>query len=146
MTSIVMLCQQCQTREATIHFSAVAWPSGEETKHFCETCYPKAEAERTASYGPKRKPLPVIDVERITAAEYLDFAARAQVNSTDAPAYRHISEELKRFPAIRERLATEMLTMALQSLDEGNDAWDLVGLGSCFANSVALSKTQAFQD
>jgi hypothetical protein len=139
-----MLCQQCQSREATVHFSAVAWPSGEDKKHLCETCYPDAEAKRTASYGPKRKPLPVIDVERITALEYLDFAARSHANSADAPAYRHVSEELKRFPATRERLATEMLTMALQSLGQGNDSWDLVGLGSCFANSVPGAKTSAF--
>src|SRR5215471_14503102 len=117
-----MLCEQCQVREATVYFSAVAWPSGEETKHLCESCYPEAEAKRTASYGPKRKPLPVIDVEGITASEYLDFAARSHANSADAPAYRHVSEELKRFPATRERLATEMLAMALQSLEQGNDA------------------------
>ena len=70
-----MLCEHCQVREATAHFSAVAWPSGDVTKHLCETCYPMAEAERTASYCSKRKPLPVIDVERITAAEYLRFAS-----------------------------------------------------------------------
>jgi len=139
-----MLCQQCQVREATIHFSAVAWPSGEDTKHLCETCYPESEAKRTASYGPKRKPLPVIDVERITASEYLDFAARSHANSADAPAYRHVSEELERFPATRERLAAELLTMALQSLEQGNDSWDLVGLGSCFGNSVPAAKTSAF--
>ena len=139
-----MLCQQCQSREATVHFSAVAWPSGEDTKHLCETCYPDAEAKRTASYGPKRQPLPFIDVERITALEYLNFAARSHANSVDAPAYRHVLEQLKRYPATRERLATEMLMMALQSLEQGNDCWDLVGLGSCFANSVPGAKTSAF--
>jgi hypothetical protein len=139
-----MLCQQCQTREATVHFSAVVWPAGEDARHLCESCYPEAEAKRTASYGPERKPLPVIDVEHITALEYLDFAAKSHANSADAPTYRHVSQELKRFPATRERLAMEMLTMALQSLEQGNDAWDLVGLGSCFANSMPGARTPAF--
>jgi hypothetical protein len=122
----------------------MAWPPGEDTKHLCETCYPEAEAKRTASYGPERKPLPVIDVDHITALEYLHFAARSHANSADAPAYRHVSQELKRLPATRERLGTEMLTMALQSLEQGNDSWDLVGLGSCFGNSVSRANTSAF--
>ena len=131
-------------REATVHFSALIWPLSEHAKHLCEICYPDEEAKRTASYGPERKPLPAIDVEHITASDYLDFAARSHANSVDAPAYRHVSEELKRFPATRERLAMEMLTMALQSLEEGNDSWHLVGLGSCFATSVPGPKSAAF--
>lgn len=46
-----MLCERCQSNEATVHFSVVAWPACDVTNHFCETCYPKHEAERTASYG-----------------------------------------------------------------------------------------------
>ncbi|MGO8926325.1 MAG: hypothetical protein ACLQU3_05470 [Limisphaerales bacterium] len=122
----------------------MAWPSGEDTKHLCEACYPEAEAKRTASYGPKQKPLPVIDVEHITALEYLDFAARSHANSADAPAYRHVSEELKRFPATRERLAMEMLKMALQSLEQGNESWHLIGLRSCFGSSAPPAKASAF--
>lgn len=139
-----MLCERCQSREAAVHFSAVAWPSGDVTKHFCETCYPKAEAERTASYSPKAKPLPVLDVERITAAEYLSFAASAQANSADAPAYRHISNELQRFPAARERLALEILTMACEALDKGDAAGPLAWLGSCFGNSVLPPRSPAY--
>jgi protein-arginine kinase activator protein McsA len=59
-----MLCQQCQAREATVHFSVVAWPSGDETNHLCESCYAKAEAERTASYN-LEKPIPVVEFERM---------------------------------------------------------------------------------
>ncbi len=139
-----MLCEECQTREATVHFSAVAWPSGDLTNHLCETCYAGAEAKRTASYGPKARPLPLIDVERITAQEYLDFAASAHANSVDAPAFRHITKELERFPRTRERLGTEMLTMALRSLERASDAPHLVGLGSCFLNSAPEAKTPEF--
>jgi hypothetical protein len=146
MIRTVMLCQQCQAREATVHFLAIAWPSGEDTRHLCESYYPKAEEERIAAYSPKGKPLPTIDVSRITASEYLDFAAKAHANSADAPAYRHISDELKRLPATRERLGTEMLTMALQSLENGNDVWNLVMSGGCFGNSVPGMKDQAFQE
>src|SRR6476660_416765 len=60
-----MLCQQCQAREATVHFSVVAWPSGDETNHLCESCYPKAEAERTASYNQTKPVPPVVEFERI---------------------------------------------------------------------------------
>lgn len=139
-----MLCEQCQLREATVHFSALSWPSGEVTRHLCGNCYPDAEAERTASYGPERKALPVIDVEHITAVEYLDFAVRAQANSADAPAYRHISNELERFPVTRERLALEILTMAWQALERGNDAWLLIVLGGCFGNSVPPPNAPTF--
>ncbi len=118
----------------------MSWPSGEDTKHLCEICYTEAEAKRTASYSPKRKPLPVIDVEHITASEYLEMGDRSHANSADAPAFRHVSEELERFPATRERLAAEMLTMALQSLEQGSDCCYLVGLGSCLGNSVPGAK------
>lgn len=101
-----------------MHFSAVTWPSGDITRHLCENCYPKEEAERIASYTPKRKSLPVIDVADMTAQDYLLFSAKAQANSADAPAYRHLSAELKRFPATRQRIATEMLTIALDSLEK----------------------------
>lgn len=137
-----MLCQQCQVKEATVHFSTVAWPLGQDTTHLCETCYPKAESERTASYGPKPRPLPIIDVEGITASEYLAFAANAHANSVDAPVYRHVSKELERFSATRERIGIEMLTMAWQSIEEGNEGWNLIGLGSCFVKSVPTANTQ----
>jgi hypothetical protein len=48
-----MLCQQCQAREATVDFSAMTWPSGEETLRLCEACYPKAEQEHTAELSVK---------------------------------------------------------------------------------------------
>ena len=43
-----MLCQQCQAREATVYFSTLAWPSGQDTLHLCEACYPTVEQEPTA--------------------------------------------------------------------------------------------------
>jgi hypothetical protein len=36
--------------------------------------------------------------------------------------------------------------MALQSLEQGNDSWYLVGLGSCFGNSVPGARTSALID
>jgi hypothetical protein len=102
-----MLCERCQSNEATVHFSAVAWPTGDLTKHLCETCYPKDEAERTASYEAKRKPLPVIN-----------FTAR-------------------------ERAAMELLGRALESLEKGDDAGDMVGFGIGLSNSVPGAKTSA---
>lgn len=137
-----MLCQQCHVKEATVHFSTVAWPLGEDTTHLCEACYPKAEAERTASFGPKPRPLPVIDFEGMTASQYMAFAAKAHANSVDAPVYRHVSKELKRFPGTRERIGIEMLTMAWQCLEQGNEGYELISLGSCFVKSVPTADTR----
>ena len=108
-----MLCEQCQSNEATVHFSAVAWPSGEVTKHLCETCYPKDEAERTHWYGLRPNPLPVIDPQEIAARKYWD----------------------------RERLAREILTKALETLEKGDDAWELVGFGCGLGSSVTGVKS-----
>jgi hypothetical protein len=124
----------------------VAWhSSGDITRHFCEACYPEAEAQRVASYQPKQKPLPTIDVEHITAQDYFDFSVKAHANGEDAPVFRYVSQELKRFPATRERLAIEMLTMAWESIEKGNPAWNLIGLGS-LCNSLPGAKPSAFVD
>lgn len=49
-----MLCQKCNARKATVHLSTVTWPSGEDRKHLCETCYAKAEGN--ISCRSKRSP------------------------------------------------------------------------------------------
>src|SRR4051812_28312962 len=42
-----MRCHQCQLREATVHFSTLAWPSGHESKYLCENCCPSAQPSAT---------------------------------------------------------------------------------------------------
>ena len=86
-----MLCQQCQASEATVHFSVVAWPSGDETYHLCESCYPKAEAERTASYNQKKPVPPAVEFERITVDCDIQVGDRIEIRvvggaSADPPA------------------------------------------------------------
>src|SRR5258705_11528327 len=36
--------------------------------------------------------------------------------------------------------------MALQSLEQGNDPFNLIGLGGCFGNSTQAQKTQEYLD
>jgi hypothetical protein len=132
-----MLCEQCREKDATVHVTLVAWPLAEPASHdFCESCYTEAEAARARSYASQPSaPLPV-NVEQITASEYLEASARGVANSADSPALKHIHRELKRLPATRERLALKILTMAAQSLDRGDDHYDLIGLGGCFGRSI----------
>ena len=71
-----MLCEQCQEREATVHTVLVQWPSGELTKHLCESCYPAVEAARAKSYASSPTTSPPINVEQISALEYLEAGER----------------------------------------------------------------------
>lgn len=139
-----MLCERCQTNEASVHFSALAWPAGELTKHLCETCYPQDEALRTASYGSKSKSMPDSDTQSFSAQEGFAIFAGASAISADVPAYRRLSAELWRSPANREQAAIEILTRALQTLEKGKDAWDVIGFGSCLGNSAPGPKSSAF--
>lgn len=135
-----MLCEQCKAREATVHFSAVAWRSGDVTRHLCENCYPEAEAEREASFRREPKPLPDIDVAHITAQDYWDFSASAAANGADKPAFKHLCAELDKSPAAKERLAIEMLTLTLQSIEKGKPSWGLAAMGTFFGNSLPAPK------
>jgi hypothetical protein len=82
----LMLCERCQTREATVHTTFVAGTSGELSSHdFCLVCYPEVEAEHFRSYNlPSSTTSAPIDVEHITVAEYLDAAAKAERNGDDS--------------------------------------------------------------
>lgn len=115
-----MQCAQCQEREATVHFTLVAWCSAEiATQSLCESCYARSAAERTAAYSSQPNiPLPA-DVEHITVAEYCEASATASANTADVPAFKHIHEELKRFPATRQRLVFEVLPLVWKSLEDG---------------------------
>jgi len=139
-----MLCEQCQSNEATVHFSALAWPSGEVARHLCETCFPGDEAERTRWYGLKPEPQPFIQTQHFAAEQYLEASATASALSADVPAYRRLLAEAFRFPAKREQAAIEILTRALQTLEKGKDAWDVIGFGSSLGNSAPGPRSSAF--
>ncbi len=138
------LCEHCREREATVHVAVVSWPSGEQLQHLCELCYPEIEAARIQSYATQPAlPLPV-DIEDITASEYLDACARAAANGPDKLVLRHICDELKRFPATRARLAIELLTMAKHSLDQNDDAFSLIGIGAQFGDLIDAVRLAEF--
>ena len=95
--------------------------------------------------SPANPPSSPIDVERITAAEYLDAAAKAERNGDDKPALRRILTELERFPNIRQRLAFEMLPMFLRSLKAGTEPPHyLVSFVTLSANSIDLQRLPEF--
>jgi hypothetical protein len=124
--------------------AVVSWPSGEQMRHLCESCYPEIEAARTQSYNTQPAPELPDDVEDITAAEYLDACARAGINGPDKLVLRHICDELERFPATRARLAIELLTMAKHSLDKNDDAFYFIGKGASFGASIEASRLSEF--
>jgi len=132
-----MLCKQCQEREATVHLTLVVGSAGEIARHdFCEVCYSGVEADRMKLYNAQpNKPLPA-DVEHITASEYLAACARAASNGVEKPALRHIHEELKRLPKTRQRLAFEMLQLAWQTLERGEDPRREAGFAACASGAI----------
>src|SRR5947209_1021676 len=128
-----MLCEKCETREATVHWTILLEPSTEESKHvFCSTCFPEIEAERLKGYNSLAGVPPplTIDVERITAPQFMEAQAKAQRNGIDKPAFKGILKSLENLPKTRERLALEFLTLALQSLERGEIPPDLIGWAS----------------
>jgi hypothetical protein len=135
-----MLCERCQAIEATVHLAAILWPTGERIEHFCDSCYPEAEAARVKQYTPEPVPVALPDVERMTASEYLQFSARAAANGADKPLMHQLNEELKRLPATRHRLGLEMLKMALDSVERGDDPMLLLGVGGCLVNPTDSQK------
>ena len=132
-----MLCEQCQTNEATVHATVVLWGSVDSPQHaFCESCYESAEAEKVRRYNPGGNTPPPRDVENISASEYLEAGARAARNGVDKPAFMFINEQLAHLPGTRERLAFEMLILACRSLDRGEDPGWAAGFAACCAGVI----------
>jgi hypothetical protein len=110
----------------------IVGPSAEATPHnFCESCYPSVETECLATYGSQPNSTLPSDVEHISALEYLEASAKATRNGADKPAFKHIEKELSRLPMARQRLAFEMLSLASQSLDRGEEPGWAAGFAGC---------------
>jgi hypothetical protein len=139
-----VLCEHCRQRTASIQVIVFSWPSGEQTEQLCELCYPESEAARIRAYITQPAPLPPLDVEHITASAYIAASTRAAANGPDKPLFRHISNELKRFPATRSRLAIELLTMAKHSLDQNDDAGSLIRMVAGFGDSIEPARLPEF--
>jgi hypothetical protein len=123
-----MLCQRCKKREATVHLTLIEGTSDSPQQDFCESCYPDVEDERIKSFNALIKPLPplTINIEQITAAEFL----------AETHHIKEISEKLAHLPKTRERLAFELLTMALDSLKRGEFPHYILGMAGCFAGFI----------
>jgi len=137
-----MLCEQCQSQEATIHLALVVGES--DTRHsFCEGCYPSTEPGRKhltagwTSYEQPPKPLPLpAQIELITVSGYLDAAAKARINGADKPVFDHINSQLEKMPQTQRRLVFELLPLIWRSLESGDDAMELVIFTARWSRSI----------
>ena len=115
-----MICERCREQDATVSVTLVVGASLEK-HNYCEACHQKAEGERVKAYtSPPTAAVPV-DIESITASEFLNASRRANRNSSDKPAFKHILETLGRLPQTRQRLALELLPLAWQALERGEE-------------------------
>ena len=85
-----------------------------------------------------------INVERITAREYLDAEARAESNVADKPALRQISEQLALLPKTRERLAFDLLALARWLLERGDDPLPAAFRAFLFRESIARKRISEY--
>jgi hypothetical protein len=133
-----MLCERCQTREATVHRSLVPWPPNEiSNHHFCDTCDAAVSVENPVYGHPAEVPAAVVaDVEHITASEYLTAEERARNKALHMPAFKHILNELGRFPKTRSRLGFEFLEMAWKTLERRGHPGFLIATSGNFWNSA----------
>jgi hypothetical protein len=126
-----MLCERCQEREATVYLTLVFGASAEATKHdFCESCHAAAEAERVKAYNSQPNIPLSVSVELISVSEYLEARENAARNGGYIPAFRIIQERLQRLPQTRQRLALEMLPLAWESLERGEEPQWMAGFAS----------------
>jgi len=131
-----MLCQKCHEQEATVHVTFVVGVSADVTKRdFCGSCYPTVEAEHVQAYNQQpNNPLPD-DVENITAQEFFAARERASRNGVDIPAFKHIREHISKSLLTRQRLAFEMMELAWQSMERGEDpGMHMTFAGSCWTS------------
>ena len=139
-----MLCEDCQQRAATVHVTVVSWGAAEASRHLCERCYPAEEAVRAKSRITPVTPPPA-NVEHVTGEEFHRLMVRARANvGADRPAFDYVCRELNKFPNTRARLALELLRMACQSLEDGNNPRDLICYGGCFGKPLETIKVQEY--
>lgn len=75
-------------------------------------------------------------IKHITAPELLEAEAKAMRNAADKPTFKHLQKELELLPEVQERLAFELLAMAIQSLRHGTDPGKLTFLATYFSRSI----------
>jgi hypothetical protein len=132
-----MLCEQCQKRDSNVHVTLVIGLSAETTSQdFCDPCYSSEEAERLRAYNSQPCSALPEDVEHISALEYLEASARADRNGVDNPAFKHIQEQVNRLPMTRQRIVFEMLPLAWQSLELGEEPGWTAGFAGCCWGSI----------
>jgi len=85
-----------------------------------------------------------MNIEHITALEYLDAANRAAVNGVDRIPFAQTLKELERFPGTKQRLAFEFLAMAWRALELKDDPSGLVTLAACSTRSIEEPRRAEF--
>jgi hypothetical protein len=115
-----MLCAACQNREATVHLTFIAGDTMGK-RDLCLSCFDSRQfgGWEEGNSQLASQPLPPIDVEQMTALEYLEACKLSD------PALLRIRTALRRFPDVRQRLAFELLPLVLDSLDSRMKRYEL---------------------
>jgi hypothetical protein len=146
-----MLCERCQRHEAAVYQTWVIWRAAEVTQQeLCEPCYAEVGLEKLEHYEPA-DPAPTlptdlasINVEQITAAQYLKAHEEARKTAGDTPVFKHLSNELARLPGTRCRLAFEFFQMAADTLERGGHPGYLIAISGMFFNSAGPAQLREY--
>jgi len=84
-----------------------------------------------------------MDIEHITAAAFLDAAARSHGGVRETSSFRHMTTALKCSPKAQQRLAFELLPIACNAMEGTSDrycasaqsTW-VLGFTRCFSESI----------
>jgi hypothetical protein len=85
-----------------------------------------------------------MNIDRITALEFLEAEANAMRNGSDKPAFKRIMTELKQAPRAQERLAFKLTRMALQEAESGDCTTRTAAWALFFSNAVDHPRTEDF--
>jgi hypothetical protein len=77
-----------------------------------------------------------MEVEHITAPEFLAAARNAECNAPDKPSFMRMLAELEFLPRTRERLVFELLTAAQQIVENGHDPGNCLLWVTAWADSI----------
>ncbi len=85
-----------------------------------------------------------MDVNQITALEFLEAEQKAARNGIDKPPFRRLLSELQNLPKAQQRLAFEFLAMAWRALNSAGDPGQLIAWSTFYAKAIEQQKLQEY--
>ena len=85
-----------------------------------------------------------MDVEHISALEFLDAEKRATRNAADKPQFNQLLAELEKLPKAQQRLAFEFLAMAWRSLKLTADPGGLIAWAAFYGKSIEAQRLSVY--